>query len=205
MQIHARNDFPVEGWLDLLPFGWIQTLVRFVHSLESRWPGYEGHSGRVALLATRLGLAAGMDKAEISALGLGVFLHDIGKVAVPDAILNKPGRLSAGEYQLVQLHPAVGEAILSPLLRESDPRILDAVLYHHERFDGAGYPHGLRGKEIPLWGRICCIADAWDAMTMSRPYRSAFGPAQAAEELQRCAGSHFDPDLVPLFLMLVNP
>jgi HD-GYP domain-containing protein (c-di-GMP phosphodiesterase class II) len=128
-------------------------------------------------------------------------LHDIGKVAIPDAILRKPGPLTEEELRLMQTHTTVGRRILEglPPMRT----VARVVEQHHERFDGSGYPHALKGKEILLPARIISVVDAFDAMTSTRPYRRALGRDKAVEELRAGAGSQFDPDVVRVFLQYV--
>jgi HD-GYP domain-containing protein (c-di-GMP phosphodiesterase class II) len=145
-----------------------------------------GHSARVARMAYELGLRLGCDEAQLGLLRLGGALHDVGKLAVRDQVLNKPGPLTAEELREVQAHPEIGA--------------LPAVLYHHERWDGAGYPSGRVGRAIPLAARILGVVDSYDAMTSDRPYRAARSVAQAAEELDRCAGTQFDPEIAVVFL-----
>jgi HD-GYP domain-containing protein (c-di-GMP phosphodiesterase class II) len=127
-------------------------------------------------------------------MAYGFLLHDIGKLAVPDAILRAPGRLSEEQWSLMRRHPEEGVRMLShvPFLG----RALDVVHHHHERWDGGGYPDGLRGDEIPLWARIFCVIDALDAMTAERPYRAARSYEVALEEIRRHSGTQFDPAVV---------
>lgn len=184
---------------------WRQMLVAIIHALESKDPFGRGHSARVAAYATQLASIMGLPVTEVAALELAALLHDIGKAAIPGHILQKPGRLTSAEYRIVQAHPALGASMLRSVFANREPRILDVALYHHEAFDGTGYPEGLAGEAIPLWGRICCVVDAWDAMTTPRPYRETFAIDQAVTELRRCRKTHFDPDLVDLFVDRVIP
>jgi HD-GYP domain-containing protein (c-di-GMP phosphodiesterase class II) len=125
-------------------------------------------------------------------------LHDIGKIAIPDEILRKPGRLTAEEFDVIRTHPARGEAILAPL--EELRSVLPAIRHHHERFDGQGYPDQLAGKNIPLHARIICVADSFDAMTSKRYYHEAKSLEEGLEEIARCSGSQFDPGLAECFI-----
>lgn len=127
--------------------------------------------------------------------------HDIGKLAIPDEILNKPGRLTESEFELVKLHPLIGETMLTPL--EPPELILASVRGHHERWDGAGYPDGLAGLDIPLEARIISIVDSFDAMTAPRPYRRPISYQEAAQEILACAGKQFDPELAKIFAAVV--
>src|SRR5262249_10578881 len=125
-------------------------------------------------------------------------LHDIGKVGIPESILNKPDRLTAEEYRLVCDHPVIGESILSPVVR--DPVVLAAIRHHHERLDGKGYPDGLWGAQVPLLAGIIAIGDCFDALTSNRAYRNALPEDDALEVLRAGAGSQFDPEFVRVFL-----
>lgn len=130
------------------------------------------------------------------------FLHDIGKVRIPDSILNKPGRLTNEEYEVLKQHPIIGEQILKPI--PSMEHVLPVVRHHHEAWDGRGYPDGLAGEAIPLAARIVCITDAFDAMISDRPYRKGMSVKKAAEELEKNAGSQFDPALTEAFLKVIE-
>jgi HD-GYP domain-containing protein (c-di-GMP phosphodiesterase class II) len=137
---------------------------------------------------------------EIEKIRLAAVLHDIGKVAVPEEILQKPATLTSAEWRTVVQHPRIGQVILeqATLIRDAVP----IILHHHERYSGHGYPFGLRGRDIPLGARIVAIADAYDAMTRDRPYRTAISHGEALMELRRHAGTQFDPELVNLFCEL---
>ena len=134
---------------------------------------------------------------EIQRIRIASLLHDIGKVAVPEQILEKPGPLSADEWQSVVQHPRIGQVIIDQVATVKDAGSI--ILHHHERFSGAGYPYGLRGSDIPLGARIVAIADAYDAMVSDRPYRAAIGHDAAVAELREHATTQFDPELVTLF------
>ena len=163
-------------------------------ALDARDPYTAGHSQRVADLSVAIGRQMQLPGADIETLRLGALLHDIGKIGVSDAVLRKPGKLTMEEFEQIKLHPTLGARILKPL------RFLDAQLpiveLHHERPDGRGYPHGLKGEEIPLFARIVHVADAFDAMTSARAYRSALPVATAVAELWRLIGLDFDPQAV---------
>jgi putative nucleotidyltransferase with HDIG domain len=163
-------------------------------ALDARDPYTAGHSQRVADLSVAIARQMQLSSADIETLRLGALLHDIGKIGVSDAILRKPGTLSPDEFEQIKLHPTLGARILRPL------KFLDAQLaiveLHHERPDGRGYPHGLKGDEIPLFARIVHVADAFDAMTSARAYRAARPVAAAVAELWRLIGVDFDPQVV---------
>ena len=151
------------------------------------------HSERVSELASRLALRLGLSDAQIELTRLAASLHDLGKLAIPEEILRKPGALNESERLVLQRHPQIGHRMLESLGVEP---VADWVLHHHERWDGDGYPNRLRGEEIPLGARIIFVADAFDAMTSERVYRSSLSPGDALEELERCSGSQFDPHVV---------
>lgn len=157
------------------------------------------HLKQMSAYAVALAKAAGLDERELELLGHASQMHDIGKIRIPDQILLKPGKLSPEEWEIIKTHPAIGGEILagsdSPLLQMAE-RI---ALTHHEKWDGSGYPKGLKKEKIPLEGRICAIADVFDALTSDRPYKKAWPLERAMDEIERGAGSHFDPELVPLF------
>ena len=159
-------------------------------ALDARDPYTAGHSQRVADLSVAIGRQMQLSDADLETLRLGALLHDIGKIGVSDAVLRKPTKLTADEFEQIKLHPTLGARILKPL------RFLDAQLaiveLHHERPDGRGYPHGLKGDEIPMFARIVHVADAFDAMTSARAYRGALPVAAAVGELWRLIGVDFD-------------
>jgi putative two-component system response regulator len=175
----------------------IDSLIR---TLEARHPYTKGHSLRVRHYALRLAWALDLDRRQRRHLSLIGKLHDIGKVGVPEDILNKSGPLTPSEREVIREHPVTAERILSPIIRR--PEILAAIRGHHERMDGKGYPDGLRGEEIPLFSRVIAIADAFDAMTSSRAYRHAMTPLEALQLLREGAGRQFDPELVQAFLLM---
>ena len=159
-----------------------------------------GHATRVTELALRLAEAMRAGAARIDAIRTGGPLHDIGKAAVAPSILRKPGPLAPNELQQIRVHPEAGARMLANV--RSVQHALSCVLHHHERWDGAGYPHGLAGEAIPFEARILAVADAYDAMTSDRPYRKARSPEEARAEVERCAGSQFDPQVAGAFLAL---
>ena len=168
-----------------------------VRALDWRERETKNHSCRVALFATAIGREMQLDRPMLDSLLMGGLLHDIGKIGVSDSILLKPGPLDEREREAMVLHPEIGYDIVSETLFVADAR--DIVLHHHERFDGTGYPHQLRGTEIPLQARIFALADTLDAITSQRPYRSAQPFEHALAEIQRHAGLQFDPEVVAAF------
>jgi HD-GYP domain-containing protein (c-di-GMP phosphodiesterase class II) len=147
-------------------------------------------------LAARIAQRLGLDESQIELTRLAASLHDLGKLAIPEEILRKPSELNESERLVLQRHPQIGYRMLESLGVEP---IAEWVLHHHERWDGDGYPDRLRGDEIPLGARIIFVADAYDAMTSERVYRKPLSPREALEELERCAGSQFDPAIVSAF------
>ena len=173
-------------------------------SVEAKNSVTAEHSCHLADHAAKLGQNLGMTEEELEELRLGCLLHDIGKVAIPDRILLKPERLSAEETEIVRQHPVTGEQICAPL--KSLRRILPMIRHHHERFDGSGYPDGLRGEEIPLPARVLQIADVYDALIKDRPYRAALSSEEALEILRREAAlGWLDSGLVWKFSRICQP
>jgi putative nucleotidyltransferase with HDIG domain len=175
----------------------LQVLSRI---LEYRHLETSGHAKRVVELSLRLGQAVGFP--DLEGLGLGAYLHDLGKVALPDDVLNKNGPLVTVEWHTIKSHPEMGYEILRDIGFQSQTA-LNVVLYHHERWDGSGYPKGLKGEEIPLEARIFALADVYDALTHERPYKPAWSPEEAKREIREKAGKDFDPSLVWVFLDLI--
>jgi putative nucleotidyltransferase with HDIG domain len=175
----------------------VGSLARLSAAIEARDPYAKGHSSRVTVFAQAMARRIGLDKERVSILRQGALLHDVGKLAVPSSVLLKRGPLSEAEVGQMRRHPAAGARMLETL--GAPATILPVVLHHHERWDGAGYPAGSRGEEIPLEARVLCIVDSFDAMTSTRPYRAPRRPDEAWDELQRCAGTQFDPELVKAF------
>jgi len=168
-----------------------------VNALDARDPYSAGHSVAVAVYARDIAIEIGLDPGRVPRLYLSGLLHDIGKIAVPDAILTKPAALTDDEFDEIKKHPVVGEQILLPSKHFAD--ILPAVRHHHERIDGKGYPDGLRDDAIPLEARIIAVADAYNAMTSNRPYRDAMTPELAVRVLEQNQGMQHDPFLVTAF------
>lgn len=162
------------------------------------------HSTEVTRLAVRLGLAVGLGPSDLRAVRTAGLLHDVGKIGVADRVLKKPGRLSPQEREAMQAHPALGDAIVAGLPLDGLQAIRAGVRHHHERWDGGGYPDGLAGEAIPLLGRLLALPDCYNAMTSDRPYRAALSSAAALAEIERGAGTQFDPALAAAFLELMR-
>jgi putative nucleotidyltransferase with HDIG domain len=174
----------------------VQTLV---HALEAKDAYTSGHSARVSRYAVKTAIQLGITGERLEHIRLGGELHDIGKIGTREDILNKPGPLGPEEFAHIKEHTVLGERILAPFLSEARA-VLTIVRSHHERLDGGGFPDGIGGSDIPFEARVVSVVDAFDAMTTSRAYRASRTPAEAIEELRRCAGSHFDADVVGAFL-----
>jgi HD-GYP domain-containing protein (c-di-GMP phosphodiesterase class II) len=181
--------------------GYSETLRALIGAVEARDAYTHGHSARVAELSVHLGQRLGLRPAALRSLAEGAYLHDVGKVGIPDQILNKPGALTDEERAWIQQHPVVGSDIVgrAPSLRGA----LEVIRQHHEHFDGHGYPDGLAGEEISLAARIVAVVDVWDALTSDRAYRAAWPPDRALRHLDAGRGTHFDPHCLDAFLALM--
>lgn len=180
----------------------LEMIQRLGHAVESRDEETGDHIGRIGALSYRLGLAAGMRQDEAELLQRASAMHDLGKIAIPDEILRKPGPLDAEEREVIERHTTIGAELLagsrSPLVQLAEV----IARTHHERWDGTGYPLGLAGEDIPLAGRITAVCDVYDALVSDRPYKRAWTETEARDELRAQSGRHFDPRLVELFLAL---
>ena len=177
----------------------INGVQMLVHALEAKDAYTSGHSSRVSRYAMKAAVLLGFTGDALEHIRLGGELHDIGKIGTREDILNKPGPLTPEEFQHIKAHAPLGERILTPFLGGS-PIVLRIVRSHHERLDGSGFPDALRGDEIPLEARIVAVVDAFDAMTTNRAYRQPRTPAEAIQELRRCAGVQFDTAVIDAFL-----
>jgi putative two-component system response regulator len=190
----------LSGALELAHECQLETIRRLAIAAESRDPHCAHHLRRVSRYSASLGRRLGLPEPEVERLGHASTLHDVGKIAIPQSILLKPGNLDAAELTQMQQHTLIGAQILSdsrsPYLQMGET----IALTHHEKWDGSGYPQGLRGEQIPLAGRICAVADVFDALTTERAYKPAFSVATARRLLEEGKGSHFEPRLVELFL-----
>jgi HD-GYP domain-containing protein (c-di-GMP phosphodiesterase class II) len=181
----------------------LSSIRAIVEAVDAKDPYTKGHSARVVEYSLLIGESYdNLSKDELKQLEVSAILHDVGKIGVPDKILGKTGKLTPVEYAYMQRHSEFGSAIIEPIakLRELIPNIL----HHHEQFDGRGYPHGLQGNKIPLFARIICIADSFDAMITDRPYRKKRNTKKALDELEKQSGTQFDPKLVKIFIKAFN-
>jgi response regulator RpfG family c-di-GMP phosphodiesterase len=190
----------LEGLLRDLRESYEATLDAMVSAIESRDCETKHHCRRVQVYAVMLAQRLGVTPEQLVDISYGSLLHDVGKIGVPDAILLKPGKLTDAEWEVMRRHTLIGHQMISRIkfLRGA----ADIVLHHHERWEGGGYPHSISGEEIPLGARIFSIIDTFDAMTSKRPYKEALPIAHARAEIQRCAGTQFDPRIVQEFLRI---
>ncbi|HEX5950384.1 MAG TPA: HD domain-containing phosphohydrolase [Actinomycetota bacterium] len=200
-RLERARSAELERVLASLQETYIATMKSLAQVIEAKDVTTRGHLDRTQ--AYGLSLAGRVDADLVTEeLGYGFFLHDIGKVGIPEHILCKRGPLSAEEWRVMRTHPLIGAQIVAPIafLRGA----VELVRHHHERFDGSGYPDGLHGERIPLAARVFAVADSFDAMTSDRPYRSAMGVERALAEIQGGAGTQFDPEVVRVFVQMIR-
>lgn len=181
---------------------YIDTLSALTGAIDAKDSYTRGHSERVTELSIKLAEECNVPSSEIENIKLGGLLHDIGKIGIPEAVLNKPGRLNDEEFNIIKSHPDLGLHILGKV--EFLEHIVPIIRHHHERYDGKGYPGGLKGDNIPLLARIVSVVDTFDAMTTNRPYRKALTIEESLVEIDRCSGSQFDPDIAAKFIKMVR-
>lgn len=177
-------------------------LEGWVRALDMRDRETQGHTRRVTEMTLRLAIALGVSDEELRHIRRGALLHDIGKIGISDTILLKPGPLTPEERKIIQLHPEHAHHFLAPL--EFLQPAMDIPCCHHEKWDGTGYPRGIKGSDIPFSARIFAVVDVWDALRSDRPYRDGWSDDKVCEYLRSQAGEHFDPDIVPVFLNLLK-
>jgi putative nucleotidyltransferase with HDIG domain len=175
----------------------LDTVTALAFAVDAKGPYATGHSQAVSKLAARIAIQAGLSVAEVEETRLAGLVHDIGKIQVPDAVCNKPGRLNPEEFEMMRRHSAWGAKMLEPLNVKT---IEEIVRHHHERFDGQGYPDRLAADKIPLGARIVAVAESFHSMLSDLPYESARTFEDAVAELRRCSGLQFDPKIVMAFL-----
>jgi len=186
-ELFLAYDATIEGWS---------------HALDLRDKETEGHTQRVTEMTVKLARTFGLSDAELVQVRWGALLHDIGKMGVPDGILLKPGLLTDKEWVSMKKHPGFAYDMLSPIhyLRNA----IDIPYCHHEKWDGSGYPRGLKGTKIPLAARIFAVVDVWDALRSDRPYRPAWAADKVREHIRSSAGTHFDPQVVDVFMQMLD-
>ncbi|HOQ01159.1 MAG TPA: HD domain-containing protein [Acetivibrio clariflavus] len=198
----AKKNVELTKFYSEIQYGYLQTVMCLANSIEAKDPYTRGHCQRVMEISCELGRAMGLSEDDIEDLRYAAILHDIGKIGISASILNKPGKLTEEEFNEIKKHPSIAYNILKDVdfLRNG----LNGVLQHHERYDGKGYPNGLKKDEICIFGRILCVADAFDAMTSDRPYRKGMSMEEAIRELERCKGTQFDPQIVDVLISMVQ-
>jgi len=180
----------------------INTVKSLVSTLEAKDPYTKGHCERVTNYAIKIAEAMNLDEGYISVLRNAASIHDIGKLGISDDILHKPGKLDDNQWDIIKRHPSDGVNIVSTL--DFLDKEKEIILHHHERFDGRGYPDGLKEEEIPLGAKILAVADSFDAMNSTRPYRSALSNQEIIKELEKGKGQQFDPEIADVFLNVIR-
>lgn len=198
----AKNSYARIRTSTQLEVQYTKTIEALTSALEARDPYTHSHTGRIRDMAMALALALRVPREVRDAVHFGALLHDVGKIGIPDTILSKPGPLNDSEWQIMRRHPEIGVYMLRNL--DFLKPALDVVLYHHERWDGAGYPKGLKGEEIPVCARIVSVCDCFDAMTSDRPYRKAMGIKEAMDELLAIGGTQLDPRCARLLVEFIR-
>lgn len=193
-ELEMTNEKLEQAYLDS-----IETLR---YTVEAKDPYTRGHSDRVSEFSVLIGQKLGLPEDQIKLLRIGGLFHDIGKIGIPDSILQKQAKLTDEEYSEIKNHPSIGVHILGSAKLFKD--ILPIVKHHHERYDGRGYPSGLKGEDIPYLARIAAVADTFDAMTSKRSYRDALDLQFVKDEIKRCEGTQFDPQIAEVFLDILN-
>jgi len=192
----------VEEQADKIRQSFFNAMTSLAYALEARDEYTSGHSNRVTVSALAISEKMEVEPAQTETIRLASMVHDIGKIGIKENVLNKPGKLTDEEYRHIKTHPEIGEHILQPVVDNKE--IISIVRHHHERYDGKGYPDGLKADEIPLGARILAIADSYDAMTSQRPYRAALHHDDAVDELVKGKGTQFDPHMVDIFVSFCN-
>lgn len=202
MRVIKEINDKLEEAYDELKAAYIGTMESLRLAVDAKDSYTKHHSDRVSYYALLIAKKLGLSEEELSTIKDGGLFHDIGKIGIPDAILQKTSKLTDEEYSDIKNHPTIGAHIIAPA--KIFEKIIPMVKYHHERYDGRGYPSGLAGEEIPLFARIITIADSFDAMTSDRSYRPRFTLFKALEEIENCKGTQFDPALADIFIEEVH-
>ncbi len=201
-QQERRRSHELERVLEQLNEAYLSTMKTLAFLVEAKDVGTRLHLDRTSRYGLALARVVAPELAARPELGYGFLLHDIGKVGVSERILTKRGPLTPSEWAVMRTHPLIGAQVVAPMAFLG--RATDVIRCHHERWDGLGYPRGLRGDEIPLGARIFSVVDAYDAMTSDRPYRRAISAVSAIEQIARGSGTQFDPDIVEAFLIMMG-
>ena len=180
----------------------LSSITSLIQALEARDVYTRGHSEAVAEIAVGMGRVMGFEDDELESLEIAARLHDLGKIGIPDSVLLKPGKLTVKEYEIIKTHPTIGAGILEPI--PSMATLIPAVMSHHERMDGKGYPQGLKGKAIPLWARIIAVGDIYHALTSNRPYRDPMPEERVLSIINDARGDHLCPDCVGVFMKYLS-
>jgi putative nucleotidyltransferase with HDIG domain len=195
LRLHSESaQFAEEIYPDVL----VESFRAIISTLEEKDSYTHGHSIRVAEYAVLMAQEVGLSEVEVREVELSALFHDVGKIGIPDNVLLKPARLTRAEFEIMKSHPVRSARILEKISHLRN--LIPGIKYHHERYDGLGYPEGLAADAIPLYARIILIADTYDAMTSTRPYRLALDREVAFAELRSCSGTQFDPNLVDAFI-----
>ncbi|NLM58561.1 MAG: HD domain-containing protein [Clostridium sp.] len=200
-ELNKKNE-ELTRLFDEMQLGYLQTVMSLANSIEAKDPYTRGHCQRVMEISCELGRALKLSDKEIEDLRYASILHDIGKIGISASILNKEGKLTEEEFEEIKKHPVIAYNILKDV--EFIKSGLNGILQHHERYDGKGYPNGIKGKEICIFARIMCVADAFDAMTSDRPYRKGMSMENALKEIDRCKGTQFDPEIADLLISMAS-
>jgi HD-GYP domain-containing protein (c-di-GMP phosphodiesterase class II) len=197
-----RKNGELTKFFDEIHLGYLQTVMSLANSIEAKDPYTRGHCQRVMEISCELAKALKLTDKDIEDLRYASILHDIGKIGISASILNKEGKLTDEEFDEIKKHPVIAYNILKDV--EFIKSGLNGILQHHERYDGKGYPHGIKEKEICIFARIMCVADAFDAMTSDRPYRKGMSMENALKEIERCKGTQFDPEIADLLIAMAS-
>ena len=202
MQEIKRINAELEETNEKLEQAYLDSVETLRYTVEAKDPYTRGHSDRVSEFSVLIGKKLGLPEEQLRILRIGGLFHDIGKIGIPDNILQKESKLTDDEYLEIKNHPSIGVHILGSAEIFKD--IIPIVKHHHERYDGRGYPSGLKGEEIPYIARIAAVADTFDAMTSKRSYRDALDLQVVKDEIKRCEGTQFDPEIAEVFLEILN-
>lgn len=197
-----KKNIELTKYYSAIQYGYLQTVMTLSNSIEAKDSYTRGHCQRVMEISCELARTLGLSENEIDDLRYAAILHDIGKIGISASILNKQGKLTDEEFEEIKKHPAIAYNILKDV--EFLQNGLSGILQHHERYDGRGYPNGLKSDDICMFGRILCVADAFDAMTSDRPYRKGMSMEVALNELIRCKGTQFDPEIVDVLVLMAE-